>query len=158
MIFKKCFFVIVVTFAFNSCTVFKKSELAVNKFPVINLDTLETAAKSMEPEQYRASLTRLNDIIHTKLDVRFDWAKQYLFGKATITIKPYFYPTSSLELDARGLEIKEVSLMQTENVMIPARAPSNGKIYEPFESKTIVKKPLEYTYEDDIIKIKLDKE
>ncbi len=158
MIPKIYFLVIAFALAFSSCKVFKKSENAQNKYPVINLDTIETASKTPEEILYRASATRINDIIHTKLDVRFDWGKQYLFGKATITIKPYFYPTSTLQLDARGMEIKEVSLIKNETLTMPAKSPSDGKIYEPFKSTSIIKIPLEYTYENDIITIKLDKE
>ena len=51
---------------------------------------------------YRPSRTLKNDIIHTNLDVRFDWLRQHLIGSALITFKPYFYPQSTLELDAKG--------------------------------------------------------
>lgn len=35
---------------------------------------------------YRASATKVNDIVHTKLDVRFDYAKRYLYGLSLIHI------------------------------------------------------------------------
>lgn len=54
---------------------------------------------------YQASRTRPIDIIHTKLDVKFDYEKQYLYGKAYITLKPYFYPTDVAVLDAKGFGI-----------------------------------------------------
>ncbi|TGE11041.1 M1 family metallopeptidase, partial [Hymenobacter elongatus] len=47
---------------------------------------------------------------HTKLDVRFDYAKRYLYGKAWLTLKPYAYATDSLRLDAKGMDIKAVAL------------------------------------------------
>ena len=56
------------------------------------------------------SATRSIDIIHTKLEVSFDWEKQYLNGKATITLRPYFYPTDVITLDAKSFDIKSVSL------------------------------------------------
>lgn len=58
---------------------------------------------------YNPSPDHESDILHTKLDVRFDWAKRYLYGKATIAARPYFYPTSTLVLDARGMEIKRIA-------------------------------------------------
>lgn len=58
---------------------------------------------------YNPSFTHETDLLHTKLDVRFDWSKQYMYGKATILAKPYFYPTDKMELDARGMEIKRVA-------------------------------------------------
>jgi aminopeptidase N len=60
---------------------------------------------------YRASSTRINDLVHTKLDVRFDYDKAYMYGKAWITLKPHFYNTDSLLLDAKGMDINEVSLL-----------------------------------------------
>jgi aminopeptidase N len=59
----------------------------------------------------RESSPRINDLVHTKLDVKFDFAKSYLYGKAWITLKPHFYNTDSLLLDAKGMDIKEVSIM-----------------------------------------------
>ncbi|MES2395909.1 MAG: M1 family aminopeptidase [Bacteroidota bacterium] len=159
MMLKKYFFAIGLTLAISSCKIFKKSESANGNYPVVNLDTVETSAKTPEVPQYQASVTRINDIIHTKLDVSFDWKKQYLYGKATIKIKPYFYPTSLLQLNARGMEIKEIALLQRDYVktgMDDKKDPSGN--YEATVSETISKKPLEYTYEKDIITIKLDKE
>lgn len=61
---------------------------------------------------YRASATKVNDLVHTKLDVRFDYPKRYMYGKAWITLKPHFYPTDSLTLDAKGMDIKEVAVVK----------------------------------------------
>lgn len=78
-----------------------------------------TAQTNIEDQQtdplmkiYRASATKVNDLVHTKLDVRFDYAKRYLYGKAWITLKPHFYPTDSLTLDAKGMDIKQVALVK----------------------------------------------
>lgn len=57
---------------------------------------------------YSPSRTLKNDLVHTKLEVSFDWAKQHLHGKATLTLKPYFYSQNTLELDAKGFEIASV--------------------------------------------------
>lgn len=65
-------------------------------------------------ENYNPSYTRRNDLIHTILDVRFDWQKQHLLGKATLKLKPYFYPTDSLRLDAKGFDIHKVTLKQAD--------------------------------------------
>jgi aminopeptidase N len=60
----------------------------------------------------RESSPRINDLVHTKLEVKFDYAKAYLYGKAWITLKPHFYNTDSLLLDAKGMDIKEISIMR----------------------------------------------
>ncbi|RSK35176.1 M1 family metallopeptidase [Hymenobacter metallilatus] len=57
------------------------------------------------------SATVLHDLTDTKLDVRFDWAKQWLIGTATLTLRPHFYPQSQLLLDAKGFDVKSVELM-----------------------------------------------
>jgi aminopeptidase N len=41
---------------------------------------------------YNASRTLLTDLIHTKLEVSFDWSNAYLIGRETLTAKPHFYP------------------------------------------------------------------
>ena len=83
---------------------------------------------------YRATSTKINDLIHTKLDVRFDFSKSWMYGKAWITLKPHFYPTDSLSLDAKRMAIKEVSVIK--------------------ESRHI---PLKYTYDSLKLRITLDK-
>ena len=61
---------------------------------------------------YRETPPLINDLVHTKLDVRFDYDKSYMYGKAWITLKPHFYSTDSLTLDAKGMDIKKVALVK----------------------------------------------
>lgn len=78
---------------------------------------------------YRATASKINDLIHTKLDVSFDFSKSWMYGKAWITLKPHFYPTDSLTLDAKSMEIKGVSLVNG-SVLIPLKYRyNNQKIY-----------------------------
>lgn len=128
------FFSIILIFTglFQACSVSKK---LTDPPLAINLDTLVVKEKDQVKPIYRASATRINDILHTKLEVSFDWNKKYLFGKATLTVKPYFYSTSVLDLDARGMELKEVALL------------TNGE-----------KRDLNYSYKNNVIHIELDKE
>jgi aminopeptidase N len=64
-----------------------------------------------EERAYRASRTRLMDLLHTKLEVRFDWETQRLIGKALLQFKPYFYPQDKLLLDAKNFDIHTVKLI-----------------------------------------------
>ena len=61
---------------------------------------------------YRATATKINDLVHTKLEVSFDYDKSWMYGKEWVTLHPHFYPTDSLTLDAKGMEIKEISLVK----------------------------------------------
>lgn len=61
--------------------------------------------------EYRAEYPKTNQLVHTKLDVRFDYDKSYMYGKEWLTLQPHFYPTDSVRLDAKGMDIKEVAIM-----------------------------------------------
>jgi aminopeptidase N len=63
------------------------------------------------PRIYREAPELVNDLVHTKLEARFDYAKSQLLGKVWLTLKPHFYATDSLLLDAKGMDIKTVSLV-----------------------------------------------
>ena len=68
---------------------------------------------------YRASITQTTDLVHTKLNVRFDFLKQYLYGTAYITLHPHFASTNKLVLDAKGMDIHSVALVNADGSMLP---------------------------------------
>ena len=55
--------------------------------------------------------TILTDVVDTRLDVRFDYKKQYLFGTAILTLRSHFYPQAELVLDAKGFDVQKVELV-----------------------------------------------
>lgn len=81
-------------------------------------------------DTWRGSAPKLNDLVHTRLDIRFDYKKCYLYGQEQLTLQPHFYPTDSLTLDAKGMDIRQISI---------------NKI------------PLHYTYDGATLAIHLDK-
>src|SRR5438309_10150200 len=85
-------------------------------------------------KQYRETATRVNDLVNTKLELKPDFSKSYLYGKAWITLKPHFYSTDSLSLDAKGMDIKELSILK-------------GNQHSP----------LKYNYDGSTLSIHLDK-
>ncbi len=108
-------------------------------FSLVGCAQVFTASAQQGPEPkvnpiYRATETKQSDLVHTKLDVSFDYAKRYLYGKEWLTVKPHFYTTDSLILDAKGMEIKSIAMVGTK-------------------SNT----PLKFTYDNEKIYIKLDK-
>jgi aminopeptidase N len=94
----------------------------------------QTTAEAPASKVYRATVPRINDLVHTKLDVRFDYKKRYMYGKEWVTLKPHFYATDTLKLDAKGMDIKNVSIVK--------------------DGKNV---PLKYTYDSLQLFIKLDK-
>jgi aminopeptidase N len=84
--------------------------------------------------EYRAAATKLHDLVHTKLEIKLDYDKSWLYGKAWITLKPHFYSTDSLLMDAQGMDIHQIALF------------SNS-----------VMKPLKFSYDGQLLKIFLDR-
>jgi aminopeptidase N len=121
--------------------------------PAIDLDTLRIVAEEPPKKKiYQATNTRLNDIIHTKLWVSFDWQNSRLNGKAEILVKPYYYPTNMLFLNARGMDIKSVSV--TKLVVAQGTLYDKGK-KKPINMESFSPINTTYKYENDSIKIDL---
>ncbi len=95
---------------------------------------IEAQNKADELSIYRATPTKMHDLVHTKLEVSFDYGKRHLYGKEWITLKPHFYESDSLKLDAKGMEFKEISIIE-------------GK-------KSI---PLQYKYDNEELSIALNR-
>ncbi len=74
---------------------------------------------------YKASRKRVCDLLHTKLSVHFDWAKQHVHGEAWLRLKPFFYKTDLLILDAKGFDIHQISLQKNKK-QIPLQYEYNG--------------------------------
>ena len=58
---------------------------------------------------YNPSHTFEIDLIHTKLELSFDWAKKRANGKATLTMRPWFYATDKVTLDAKNFDIQSIT-------------------------------------------------
>jgi len=83
-----------------------------------NLDTLEVqadrpnrlrAAGDITLPRYRSTPQRKADILHTNLDLQFDWASETVIGIAKLSFTPFFYPIDTLVLDAKGLDVQSVT-------------------------------------------------
>ena len=106
-------------------------------------------------ELYRGSNPIVCDLIHTKLEVSFDWANAQLKGKAFINMKPHFYPTRMCYLNARGMDIKSVKLFQLTTTEV--KEVVNGKPGKKMVEK-LVDAASTFKYENDSIKIDLGRE
>ncbi len=66
---------------------------------------------------YNPSHTFEIDLIHEKIEISFDWAKKRALGKATLTLRPWFYATDKVTLDAKNFDIQSVVMEgQTEQL------------------------------------------
>ncbi len=135
---KKHFIVIGALVALSACGT-KKNESEAISIVTETATTSTNEGQLSEPELelptertvYQETNTILTDLIHTRLEVEFDWAQSRMNGVAKITAKPHFYASDKIILDAKGMTINSVAM---------------GK------------SPLKYTYEDDILTINLGKE
>jgi aminopeptidase N len=83
---------------------------------------------------YRATATKYDDLVNTRLDVKFDFDKCYMYGREWVTLKPHFYPTDTLQLDAKGMDIHKIEMVK--------------------EGRNA---PLKYDYDGMILRIHLDR-
>lgn len=83
---------------------------------------------------YKATHTKSTELKHIKLKVNFDYQKEQMNGEEWLTASPYFYPSDSLMLDAKGMLIHEVGMEK------------GGR-----------RIPLKHHYSDNALKIVLDK-
>lgn len=60
--------------------------------------------------EYRASATREFDLLHTRLELSFDWENETVLGKALLSVTPYFHPSDHIILDAKGFEFEQIAL------------------------------------------------
>ncbi|HSF55620.1 MAG TPA: M1 family metallopeptidase [Algoriphagus sp.] len=61
--------------------------------------------KQAKIESYQPSACREFDLLHTDLDLSFDYTRQAVLGKARLTLKPFLYPKKDLILDAKDFEV-----------------------------------------------------
>lgn len=118
----------------------------------------ETAKDTTWKTTYRETVPVINDLVHTKIDAKFDYDKSYMYGKVWLTVKPHFYSTDSLKLDAKGMDINKVAVVKG-TVMQPLKYEYDGwelkikldKIYTRFQNYIIY---IDYTAKPDEVKVK----
>jgi aminopeptidase N len=129
-IFKTILGFIVLSTVLFSC---KTQKAGFDEKHAILLDTMQITVPRDNP--YRGAATKLHDLVHTKLEVNFDWEHQWMYGKAYLTVKPHFYPQDTLLLDAKYMDIYKVELINADGS----------------------RSPLSFTYDTLKLHIKLDK-
>ena len=100
------------------------------------------ARKENEIADYRASAKRDFDLIHTELDLAFDWQKQVVIGHAKLTLKPFYTSQKELVLDAQDFELKEIKLVD--------KSAQTSLAYRYNEQEITIYLPREYSRKDTI--------
>ena len=67
---------------------------------------------------YQPMPKRVVDLLHTKLELAFDYDKQWVIGKAYLNIKPYFLPVQNFTLDAKGFQIQQIKAVIGKDTLV----------------------------------------
>lgn len=105
--------IIVFTIILSSCNRTLVPEVMIDERM---LDTLTVTATPLVGgyEQtlpiYRSTTTRTVDLLHTSIDISFDWDASQVIAIAELELTPYITPIESISLDAKDFTIHEVRL------------------------------------------------
>ncbi|SDY74063.1 MULTISPECIES: M1 family metallopeptidase [Rhodonellum] len=100
------------------------SKKMVDNDAVDSLETIQREFKAAEDYEifarnlesrisdYKGSRTRDFDLLHTALDLSFDYKNEWVKGEAVLTLKPHFFSQYELVLDAQDFDIHEFSLLE----------------------------------------------
>ncbi len=94
------------------------------------LSPVTVTASNKGLDIYRASRTRVWDIIYTRVKLGFALAEKTATGEEWVQVHPYRYAADTLELDAKGMQIFSVDMDNT---------------------------PVPYTYANDTLKLRFKK-
>ncbi|WP_299528029.1 M1 family metallopeptidase [uncultured Lutibacter sp.] len=92
-----------------------------------------------QEKEYRGEREKINNLVHTKLKVDFNFKDSQMNGEAWVTLTPHFYATNKVVLDAKAFKIHEIKI---NNKIAPYNYSDNQIIIELDKS---YKKGEEYT-------------
>ncbi len=98
---------------------------------IIDMDTLEVSSAT-ETKTYKPSRKITSKINHLRLEIKPSFKDRKINGLAQITLQPQYHPVNQVILDARGMNIKQVLLLNKGQYI-----------------------PLQYTYDNLILDISL---
>ena len=80
----------------------KKTEASLLAKPINIIGHKSTA-------NYQASRLKQIDLIHTHLQIKFNYELQHAFGQINLLFKPYFYATNKVVIDAKGMALHRIA-------------------------------------------------
>ncbi len=63
-----------------------------------------------QDKTYQGEREKINNLVHTKLKVDFNFEKSQLNGEAWVTLTPHFYAVNKVVLDAKSFNIHEIKV------------------------------------------------
>ncbi|MFD1293935.1 M1 family aminopeptidase [Lutibacter holmesii] len=77
---------------------------------LLTLLLLTSIVVGAQDKIYQPEKEKVNNLIHTKLKVDFNFKESQLNGEAWVTLSPHFYATNKVVLDAKSFEVKAVKV------------------------------------------------
>ena len=100
----------------TACKINKKPASAIEK---IILDEVHVHASAKQRvASYQPMETRIVDLLHTELHLAFDYNKQWVYGTAILTLKPYAEPIQQFELDAQGYTLLRIAAINGKDTSL----------------------------------------
>ena len=86
----------------------KKTEASLLAKPINIIGHKSTA-------NYQASRLMQVDLIHTHLQIKFNYELQHAFGQINLLFKPYFYATNKVVIDAKGMALHRIAMIKVKD-------------------------------------------
>lgn len=85
------------------------TSMSIKKISLV-IAILFSIAIQSQTKIYKAEREKINNLVHTKLDINFDIPNSELNGEAWVTLTPHFSPVSKVSLDAKGMTLHSVTI------------------------------------------------
>lgn len=92
------------------CKVNKNSDTKKNEASLLAKPINIIAHKNLA--NYQSSRAKEADLIHTHLQIKFNYELQHAFGQINLLFKPYFYSTNKVVIDAKGMALHRIAVIK----------------------------------------------
>jgi aminopeptidase N len=114
---KKNIFYLSIVVLLNACATFNHLR-SNSKTPINPILLNEVKVKPTKNNFFLPANSKDIDIIHTDISVSFNWVKHECIGIETLILKPYFYETDSIILDAKNMVFSNVEVKNMQGEII----------------------------------------
>ena len=83
----------------------KKNEASLLAKPINIIDHKNLA-------NYQSSRVKDADLIHTHLQIKFNYELQHAYGQINLLFKPYFYSINKVVIDAKGMSLHRIAIIK----------------------------------------------
>lgn len=66
---------------------------------------------------YKGAATRFHHVLHTLALLSYSWDKEEVYGSAALTLEPFRHASKQLKLDAKGMELHQVALVDGKDTI-----------------------------------------